>query len=223
VSAARPATKRPAAKRPATKRPAAKRPLVRCPWPRTENALYVEYHDTEWGVPERDDRALFEKLLLDGAQAGLSWETILNKRENYRRAFEGFVPETIARYDRRKLAALLADPGIVRNRQKVEAAVANARAYLELREQEGSFARWLWAFVDGEPIQNRWTRTGQVPASTRESEAMSRALRERGFKFVGPTIVYAFMQAVGMVNDHLVTCFRHREVAALARSRRRPR
>jgi len=192
---------------------------VRCPWPRAENPLYVRYHDTEWGVPERDDRALFEKLILDGAQAGLSWETILNKRENYRRAFEGFVPERIARYDRRRIAALLADPGIVRNRQKVEAAVANARAFLELREREGSFSRWLWAFVDGRPVQNRWSRTGQVPASTPLSEAVSKALRERGFRFVGPTIIYAYMQAIGMVNDHLVTCFRHAEVAAMARRR----
>ena len=190
--------------------------VVRCPWPKATNALYVAYHDTEWGVPERDGRALFEKLLLDGAQAGLSWETILNKRENYRRAFDGFDPGRIARYGARKTASLLADPGIVRNRQKVAAFVGNAKAYLELVEREGDFGRWLWAFVDGAPVQNRFETIRQIPARTPLSDAVSKELQKRGFKFVGSTIVYAFMQAVGMVNDHLVTCHCHDRVAALA-------
>lgn len=195
--------------------------VVRCPWPKATNALYVRYHDTEWGVPERDGRALFEKLLLDGAQAGLSWETILNKRENYRRAFDGFDPEKMSRYGARRTAALLADPGIVRNRQKVAAFVGNAKAYLALVDEEGDFGRWLWAFVDGVPVQNRWTSTRQVPARTPLSDEVSKALQARGFKFVGSTIVYAFMQAVGMVNDHLVTCFRHAECAKLGWKRAR--
>lgn len=192
----------------------------RCPWPKPGNALYVRYHDSEWGVPERDDRALFEKLLLDGAQAGLSWETILNKRENYRRAFEGFVPESIARYDARKIASLLADPGIVRNRAKVTSAVVNAKAYLALAGKEGGFSRWLWAFVDDAPVQNAWESMRQLPAKTPLAEEVSKALRAHGFKFVGPTIVYAYMQAIGMVNDHLVGCFRHAACAKLARKGR---
>ena len=195
--------------------------VVRCPWPKATNALYVAYHDTEWGVPERDGRALFEKLLLDGAQAGLSWETILNKRENYRRAFDGFDPGRIARYGARKTASLLADPGIVRNRQKVAAFVGNAKAYLELVEAEGDFGHWLWAFVDGAPIQNRFESGKQIPARTPLSDAISKELRTRGFKFVGSTIVYAFMQAVGMVNDHLVPCFRHEACAKLGKKRAR--
>jgi DNA-3-methyladenine glycosylase I len=195
--------------------------IVRCPWPKPTNALYVHYHDTEWGVPERDGRALFEKLLLDGAQAGLSWETILNKRENYRRAFDGFDPVKMARYDARKTAKLLADPGIVRNRQKVAAFVGNAKAYLELVEREGDFGRWLWAFVDGVPVQNRWESLKQLPARTPLSDAVSKELQGRGFKFVGSTIVYAFMQATGMVNDHLVTCFRYEPCARLGRRRAR--
>ena len=192
----------------------------RCPWPRSANALYVRYHDTEWGVPEHDDRALFEKLILDGAQAGLSWETILNKRENYRRAFEGFEPAVVARFNKRKVAALMADPGIVRNRAKVESAIGNAKAFLDLVEREGSFDRWLWGFVDGAPVQNAWTAIGQVPPTTRVSDAISKELRARGFRFVGPTIIYAYMQAIGMVNDHLVSCFRHAECARLAKRRR---
>jgi len=192
----------------------------RCPWPRSVNALYVRYHDTEWGVPEHDDRALFEKLILDGAQAGLSWETILNKRENYRRAFEGFEPAVVARFNKRKVAALMADPGIVRNRAKVESAIGNAKAFLDLVEREGSFDRWLWGFVDGAPVQNAWTAIGQVPPTTRVSDAISKELRARGFRFVGPTIIYAYMQAIGMVNDHLVSCFRHAECARLAKRRR---
>ncbi len=186
--------------------------LVRCPWP-GEDPLYVAYHDEEWGVPERDARALFEKLLLDGFQAGLSWITILRKREAFRRAFDGFDPERMARYRPARLARLMADPGIVRNRAKIAASVASARAFLRFREAEGSFARFLWGFVGGEPRVNRFRSVRQVPAETAESRAMSKALRERGFGFVGPTICYAFMQATGMVNDHLVTCFRHRELA----------
>jgi len=199
---------------------AAKAPS-RCPWPKATNPLYVRYHDEEWGVPERDGRALFEKLLLDGAQAGLSWETILNKRENYRKAFDGFDPGKIARYGARRTAALLADPGIVRNRQKVAAFIGNAKAYLELVEHEGDFGRWLWAFTDGVPVQNRWTSIRQIPASTPLSDAISKELRARDFRFVGSTIVYAFLQAVGVVNDHLVTCFRHEACAKLGRKRPR--
>ena len=188
------------------------RRLDRCPWP-GEDPLYVAYHDEEWGVPERDDRALFEKLLLDGFQAGLSWITILRKREAFRRAFDGFDPERMARWRAARLARLMADPGIVRNRAKVEASVRSAKAYLRILEAEGSFARFLWGFVGGETRVNRFRSLRQVPPETAESRAMSKALRERGFGFVGPTICYAFMQATGMVNDHLVTCFRHRELA----------
>jgi DNA-3-methyladenine glycosylase I len=188
---------------------------ARCPWCGTD-PLYVEYHDTEWGVPDFDDRFLFEKLILDGAQAGLSWITILRKREGYRRAFADFDPVKIARFDSRSVRRLLLDPGIVRNRLKIESAISNARAFLRVMEAEGSFARLLWSFVDGRPQQNRWSRLEQLPAETATSQAMSKELRRRGFKFVGPTICYAFMQAVGMVNDHLVDCFRHQECAALA-------
>jgi DNA-3-methyladenine glycosylase I len=189
--------------------------LERCPWPGAD-PLYRAYHDHEWGVPEWDDRALFEKLVLDGQQAGLSWITILRKREGYRRAYDGFDPERIAAYGRDKMAALMADPGIVRNRAKITAATANARAYLALREEmgEGGFARFLWQFTGERVIQNAWTSLDQAPAETAESRAMSRSLSARGFKFCGPVICYAFMQAVGMVNDHLVTCFRHRELGA---------
>jgi DNA-3-methyladenine glycosylase I len=180
----------------------------RCSWCLGSD-LYVRYHDEEWGVPLHDDRALFEFLLLEGAQAGLSWSTILNKREHYRRAFDGFDPERIARYGTRKLAALLRDPGIVRNRLKVEAAVRNARAALALRERHGSLDAYLWRFVDGRPIRNRWRREEDVPARTNVSDALSKDLLRLDFRFVGSTICYAFMQAVGMVNDHVVTCFRH--------------
>jgi DNA-3-methyladenine glycosylase I len=168
-------------------------------------------------VPEHDDRKLFEKLILDGAQAGLSWLTILKKREGYRQAFDGFDAEKMAAYDGRRLRRLLADPGIVRNRLKVEAAITNARAYLKLRREEGSFDRFLWQFVGGVPRQNRRRALAELPARTDESDVMSDALRKRGFKFVGSTICYAFMQAVGMVNDHLVTCFRHAQVVRLGR------
>jgi len=183
--------------------------LHRCPWPGRDDALYVAYHDTEWGVPEYDDHALYEKLVLDGFQAGLSWITILRKRDNFRRAFDGFEPEKIARYDARKKARLMNDAGIVRNRLKVEGAVLSARAYLGVMEKGPGFSTLLWDFVDGKPKINRFRDTKQVPAETALSRAMSKELAGRGFKFVGPTIVYAFMQAVGMVNDHLMKCHRH--------------
>ena len=188
----------------------------RCAWVGNASPRMVAYHDEQWGVPVRDDRQLFAKLILDGAQAGLSWSTILAREEGYYRAFHGLDPARIARYGEKDVARLLADPGIIRNRAKVQSAIKNARAYLKLREEEGSFAGWLWRFVDGTPVKNRWRNTKQVPAETPLSQAVSKALRERGFTFVGPTIVYAFMQAVGMVNDHLVTCYRHAEVEALA-------
>lgn len=183
----------------------------RCPWPGTD-PLYVDYHDREWGVPDYDDGRLFAKLILDGAQAGLSWITILRKREGYYRAFAGFDPQKMARFDERRTLRLLEDPGIVRNRAKIGAAIENARAYLRLTESGESFSELLWGVVDGRPRHNHWHSTQELPAKTPESEAMSRLLRDRGFRFVGPTICYAFMQAVGMVNDHLVTCFRHAEL-----------
>ena len=186
----------------------------RCDWAGSD-PLYITYHDTEWGVPLHDDRLLFEFLVLEGAQAGLSWLTILRKRDNYRRAFANFVPEKVARFDQRKIARLLADAGIVRNRQKIEAAIANARAYLKVQEEFGSFDAYSWRFVEGKPIRNRWRRMTEIPAKTEESEVMSRDLVQRGFRFVGPTICYAHMQATGMVNDHLLGCFRHAQVAAL--------
>jgi DNA-3-methyladenine glycosylase I len=184
--------------------------LHRCPWPK-QDPLYVAYHDDEWGVPEHDDRALYEKLVLDGFQAGLSWITILRKRDNFRRAFDDFAPEKIARYTPRKVESLMQDAGIVRNRMKIEGAVLSARAWLAVMENGGGFAPLLWDFVDGKPKVNRFRSTAQVPAETALSRAVSKELAARGFKFVGPTIVYAFMQAVGMVNDHLVTCHRHPE------------
>jgi len=181
---------------------------TRCAWA-NGGPLEIEYHDTEWGVPSRDDRHLFEMLILEGAQAGLSWSTILRKRESYRKAFAGFDPIKVARFDARRRAALIRDPGIVRNRQKIEAAVANARQVLAVQDEHGSLAAYLWQFVDGEPVVNAWTAMGQVPAETAASRAMSKALVKRGFRFVGPTICYAFMQATGMVNDHITTCFRY--------------
>jgi DNA-3-methyladenine glycosylase I len=189
---------------------------TRCWWPGTD-PLYVAYHDSEWGVPERDDRALFEKLILDGFQAGLSWITILRKRENFRSAFAGFEPAAIARFDDRHVEALMLDAGIVRNRAKIDATIAGARAYLAIQERQG-FAKFLWDFVDGRPVQNERRTRSDIPAETDTSRAISKALRAEGFNFVGPTIVYAFMQAVGMVNDHLVGCFRHGECAALGHS-----
>jgi DNA-3-methyladenine glycosylase I len=192
---------------------------MRCSWPGTD-PLYVAYHDTDWGVPERDSRALFEKLVLDGFQAGLSWITILRKRENFRRAFNGFEPARIARYNRRKVQSLMNDAGIVRNRAKIEGSVISARAYLDLSQKQ-DFSEFIWSFVDGRPVQNRWRVRGDVPAETEVSRKLSKALAEKGFKFCGPTIVYAFMQAVGMVNDHYVDCCRHAECAALAIPRRK--
>jgi DNA-3-methyladenine glycosylase I len=189
--------------------------LKRCAWPK-QDPLYVAYHDEEWGVPEYDDRALYEKLILDGFQAGLSWITILRKRENFRRAFDGFEPEKIARYAPRKVEKLMQDAGIVRNRMKIEGTVLSARAYLEVMEKGPGFSRLLWNFLDGKPKVNRFRSMSQVPAETPISRQMSKELANRGFKFVGPTIVYAFMQATGMVNDHVVTCHRHAAVAKLA-------
>ena len=183
----------------------------RCPWA-GDDPLYLEYHDRQWGVPVHDDRMLFEMLLLEGAQAGLSWITILRRREEYRRVFAGFDPARLARWGERQIAKALADPGIVRNRLKVRSAVRNARAFLDVVEEHGSFDRYLWELAGGAPRQNRWTALAEVPAETPESRALSRELRARGFSFVGPTICYAFQQAVGVVNDHLVSCFRHREV-----------
>jgi DNA-3-methyladenine glycosylase I len=192
--------------------------LTRCPWP-TQDPLYVAYHDEEWGVPEFDDRALYEKLMLDGFQAGLSWITILRKRDNFRRAFDGFEPEKIARYTPRKIEKLMQDAGIVRNRAKIEGAVASARAYLNVMDSSAGFSRLLWDYLDARPKVNRFRTIRQVPAETDLSRKISRDLASRGFKFVGPTIVYAFMQAVGMVNDHLVTCHRHAACARLAGKR----
>jgi DNA-3-methyladenine glycosylase I len=190
--------------------------LHRCPWPR-QDPLYVAYHDDEWGVPEFDDRALYEKLVLDGFQAGLSWIIILRKRENFRRAFSGFDPHKIARYTPKKIEALMHDEDIVRNRAKIEGAVASARAWLQIMEKGPGFSALLWDFLDGQPKVNRFRSTAQVPAETAVSRKMSNELAARGFKFCGPTIVYAFMQAVGMVNDHLVQCHRHAACGRLGR------
>ena len=185
--------------------------VVRCAW-RSNDPLYCDYHDREWGVPVHDDRALFEFLILEGAQAGLSWLTILRKRDGYRQAFAGFDPETVARFDDAAVARLLANAGIVRNRLKIESAVGNARAFLKVQEEFGSFAAYQWRFVNGVPIQNSWKSLREVPASTPLSDAISRDLKQRGFRFVGSTIIYAHMQAVGMVNDHTTDCFRWREL-----------
>jgi DNA-3-methyladenine glycosylase I len=185
----------------------------RCFWCGTD-PLYVRYHDDEWGVPLHDDRRLFELLILEGAQAGLNWLTILRKREHYRVAFDDFDPERIARYDAAQVARLLADPGIVRNRLKIQAAIRNAQGYLAVQQQFGRFSAFLWRYVDGQPRQNAWPTLAEVPVRTSEAEAMSRDLKRLGFTFVGPTICYAFMQAVGMVNDHTISCFRHRELSS---------
>ena len=188
----------------------------RCTWP-GQDPFYVAYHDDEWGVPEYDDRALYEKLMLDGFQAGLSWITILRKRENFRKAFDGFEPAKIARYTEPKVAKLLQNEGIIRHRGKIEGAIKSARAYLDIMEKEpGGFSGFLWNFVDGKPVQNTWTAMKKVPAETPMSQALSKELKKRGFTFCGPTIVYAFAQAVGMVNDHTIECFRHKECAKLA-------
>jgi DNA-3-methyladenine glycosylase I len=182
--------------------------LVRCAW--ANNELAIRYHDEEWGIPVHDDRVFFEFLILEGAQAGLSWNTILNKRENYRRAFAGFEPERVARFDEKKVAKLLADSGIVRNKLKISSAIDNAKAFLSVQKEFGSFDKYVWQIVGGKLKVNRWRSLGQVPARTAESDAMSKDLKKRGFRFVGSTICYAFMQATGMVNDHLVGCFRYR-------------
>jgi DNA-3-methyladenine glycosylase I len=182
---------------------------TRCEWC-GDDPLYIDYHDNEWGIPVHDDRKLFEMLILEGAQAGLSWITILRKRENYCAAFDGFDPVKVAAYDEAKVAELLANPGIVRNRPKVNAAVQNARAFLAVQAEFGSFDAYIWQFVGGRPKINSWTRLADIPAQTPEAQAMSKDLKKRGFKFVGPTICYAFMQATGLVNDHVVDCFRYR-------------
>jgi DNA-3-methyladenine glycosylase I len=188
-----------------------KKEIVRCPWP--SNDLSIRYHDLEWGVPVHDDRLLFEYLILEGAQAGLSWQTVLNKRENYRAAFDNFDAEKIARYGEKQTARLLANEGIIRNRLKIAATIQNARSFLKVREEFGSFDKYLWRFVAGRPVVNRRKSMSEVPARTEISDALSKDLLKRGFKFVGSTICYANMQAVGMVNDHLVTCFRHKELS----------
>jgi DNA-3-methyladenine glycosylase I len=180
--------------------------VVRCGW--ATNELSIRYHDEEWGVPQHEDRVLFEFLILEGAQAGLSWDTILRKRENYRAAFDGFDPKVVARYDRRKVAALLKNSGIIRNQLKIESAIKNAKAFLAVQQAFGSFDKYVWKFVDGAPVVSGWRSLKQVPARTVMSDALSKDLKKRGFNFVGSTICYAFMQAVGLVNDHLVTCFR---------------
>ncbi|MCB2178798.1 DNA-3-methyladenine glycosylase I [bacterium] len=185
--------------------------MARCDWA-GEDPLYVAYHDEEWGVPVHDDQKLFEFLILEGAQAGLSWITVLRKRENYRLAFDQFDPQKVARYDDVKIAQLMENPGIIRNRLKIQSAVKNAQAFLRVQEEFGSFDHFIWDFVDGQPLVNHWTEMRQIPASTPLSEKVSKALKKRGFNFVGPTIIYAHMQATGMVNDHTVDCFRHKEV-----------
>ena len=186
--------------------------MQRCEWARNSD-LEAEYHDKEWGVASTDDEHLFEMLILEGAQAGLSWSTILKKRDSYRQAYYGFDPERVARFTKRSVERLLGDPGIVRNRLKVNASIQNAKAYLEIQEEYGSFSEYIWDFVDGEPVVNRWRHLQDIPAETPESQAMSKALKTRGFKFVGPTICYAFMQSVGMVNDHEISCFRYSQLA----------
>jgi DNA-3-methyladenine glycosylase I len=188
-------------------------PLPRCAWAKTE--LGIQYHDQEWGVPRHDDRVLFEFLVLEGAQAGLSWSTILDKRHNYRRAFDNFDPRKVARYDAHKVRKLLADPGIVRNRLKIAAAIQNAKTFLAAQKEFGSFDAYVWRFIGGQSRRNAWETLKEIPARTPESDAMSKDLLRRGFKFVGPTICYAFMQAIGLVNDHLVTCFRYSEIENL--------
>jgi DNA-3-methyladenine glycosylase I len=191
--------------------------MHRCPWAKTEH--YIRYHDREWGVPVHDDRLLFEFLILEGAQAGLSWETILKKRENYRQAFDEFEPEIIAKYGLKKRQVLLSNPGIVRNRLKIEAAIQNAKAFLAVQKECGTFDDYIWEFVGHRPIQNAWKSMKELPSRSAESDTMSKDLKLRGFKFVGSTICYAFMQAVGMVNDHLVECFRHAELLKAAGKR----
>ena len=194
------------------------KPVTRCKWAEGVGLNYIEYHDTEWGVPVHDDRVQFEFLLLEGAQAGLSWSTILNKREGYRKAFADFDPEKVARFTAKRVEKLLLDPGIVRNRLKVNSAVSNAKAYLAVQEEFGSFSKYIWEFVGGKPIQNRFKKDADIPATSAESDAISKDLKKRGFKFVGSTIIYAHMQATGLVNDHVVGCFRHKPCQQLAKN-----
>jgi DNA-3-methyladenine glycosylase I len=183
----------------------------RCSWP--GNPLAIDYHDREWGAPVRDDRVLFEFLILEGAQAGLSWDTVLKKREHYRKVFDGFDPAKVARYGEKKKASLMGDAGIIRNRAKIEASVTNAKAFLAVQQEYGSFSKYVWGFVGGKPVQGRRKASGDIPTRTDVSDALSKDLKKRGFKFVGTTIMYAFMQATGMANDHLAQCFRHRELS----------
>ncbi len=193
------------------------KPVTRCKWAEGVSLEYIEYHDKEWGVPVYDDQTQFEFLILEGAQAGLSWSTILNKREGYRKAFAGFDPAKVARFTGKRIEKLLADPSIVRNRLKVQSAVTNAKAFLTVQEEFGSFSEYIWGFVDGTPIQNRFKKDADIPATSPESDALSKDLKKRGFKFVGSTIVYAHMQATGMVNDHVTGCFRYKPCAAMAK------
>jgi len=190
----------------------------RCTWAEGGNELYIQYHDREWGVPVHEDRKQFEFLILEGAQAGLSWSTVLNKREGYRKAFAVFDPVKVARFSEKKIETLIQNPSIIRNRLKITSAVSNARAFLAIQKEYGSFDTYIWDFVGGKPLQNRWNAMADVPATSPESEALSKDLKQRGLKFVGSTIMYAHLQAAGLVNDHLVSCFRYRECAALART-----
>ena len=190
----------------------------RCAWAEGGNELYIQYHDREWGVPVHEDRKQFEFLILEGAQAGLSWSTVLNKREGYRKAFANFDPVKVTRFSEKKIETLIQNPSIIRNRLKIASAVSNARAFLAIQKEFGSFDTYIWAFVGGKPRQNRWKAMAEVPVTSPESDALSKDLKQRGLKFVGSTILYAHLQAAGLVNDHLVSCFRYRECAALARS-----
>ena len=190
----------------------------RCAWAESGNELYIQYHDREWGVPVHEDRKQFEFLILEGAQAGLSWSTVLNKREGYRKAFANFDPVKVARFSEKKIETLIQNPSIIRNRLKITSAVSNARAFLDIQKEYGTFDTYIWAFVGGKPLQNRWKTMAEVPATSPESDALSKDLKQRGLKFVGSTILYAHLQAAGLVNDHLVSCFRYRECAALART-----
>ena len=196
------------------------KPVKRCTWAEGVSLAYIEYHDTEWGVPVYDDAKQFEFLILEGAQAGLSWSTVLNKRDGYRKAFADFDARKVARFTKKRVEKLLQNPAIVRNRLKVESAVANARAFLAVQEEFGSFSDYIWGFVDGKPVQNRWKRDSDIPATSDHSDALSKDLKQRGFKFVGSTIIYAHMQATGLVNDHLVDCFRYKPCANMAKKRR---
>jgi len=190
----------------------------RCAWAEGGNELYIHYHDREWGVPVRDDRRQFEFLVLEGAQAGLSWSTVLNKREGYRKAFANFDPVKVARFSEKKIETLIQNPGIIRNRLKITSAVNNAKAFLDIQKEFGSFDAYIWSFVGGKPLQNRWKAMADIPATSPESDALSKDLKQRGLKFVGSTIMYAHLQAAGLVNDHLISCFRYRECAALGRA-----